>query len=276
MTTVKKLTKKVQRILKDDDDVEIKDDDVWQAIKSFYDENGLIQSQIGSYNNFIHHKSHQILENFRTITIEEAGKKYQIELSNLIFTQPQFVETDDSSHPLTPIEALWRNANYSSQMFIDVTVIPPSGEPSHYERVHLGNMPVMVRSDLCNITQFATDKEKVTSLCEDYMDNGGYFVIVPKSEGSTGVAQRKILVPQERAAPNQIFVFYDRKKKPRYTIYAEIRSNNSSVHTTTLTIGFINGKITCLLPWIDSSDIPLGVLFRALGMTSEKEMAKYR
>lgn len=274
MTTVKKLTKKVQKVLQDDDNVEIKDDDVWHAIKSFFDENGLIQSQIGSYNNFIHHKSHQILEHFSDISIEEAGKKYQIELSNLTFTQPQFVETNDSAHPLTPIEALWRNANYSAQMFIDVTVIPPSGEPSFYEKIHLGNMPVMVRSDLCNITKIASDRQKVTSLCEDPMDNGGYFVIVPKSEGSSGVAQRKILVPQERASPNQIFVFYDRKKKPRYEIYAEIRSNNTTIHTTTLTAGFINGKISCLLPWIDSADIPLGILFRALGVDNEKEMVK--
>jgi DNA-directed RNA polymerase beta subunit len=270
--TMKRLAKKVQKVVSDPSK-EIDDDDVWAAINSFFEENGLVQSQVGSYNNFIHHKSHHILDQFSHVTIEEDDKKYELELSNLTFVAPQFTETDDSSHILTPVEALWRNTTYFSQMFIDVTVTPPTGEPTFYEKIHLGNMPVMVRSDLCNITHFANDHARVASYGEDVLDHGGYFVIAPKSDSSSGVAQRRVLVPQERAAPNRVFVFYDRKKRPKYETYAEIRSN-TSVHTTTLTVGYLAGKISCVLPWIDMYDIPLGVLFRALGVKDEREMAE--
>lgn len=270
---VKTLVKKIKKLIKFPEDAPIGDEDVWAAVNSFFEENGLVQAQLAAFNDFIYHKSHKVIDQLSHITIEEDDKKYEIEFSNLVFLSPCFIETDDSTHSLMPIEALWRNITYFSQMLIDVTVTPPSGEPSFYEKIHLGNMPVMVRSDLCNVASLAHDREALAAASEDILDHGGYFVITPKGEGS-GVAQRRVLVPQERAAPNKVFVFHSRKKKPKYETYAEIRSCGSTIHTTIATVGSIGNVISCILPWIDSSDIPLGVVFRALGVKDEREMAE--
>ncbi|HMP28969.1 MAG TPA: hypothetical protein PKD85_05180, partial [Saprospiraceae bacterium] len=259
----------------------IEDDDVWRAVESFVQENGMVSGQIRSFNDFIYNKSHEIIKLFKQVVIEEKSKdspkKYVLELSDLTYKEPFFTEKDDSTHDLYPVEALQRNITYCSAMYIDVTVITPSGESTFYEKIFLGNMPVMTRSDLCHVGSIVGDPEQIAKNNEDFYDGGGYFVISPKGEGS--VAQRRILVPQERSAPNKVYIFSNRKMHPKYQKYAEIRSSGDHVHMTTTTVGFMpsgyNGRISAVLPWIDATEIPLGVLFFALGATSYQEICTF-
>jgi DNA-directed RNA polymerase beta subunit len=269
--TIGKLSKKVEA-LKDDEP--IMDEEVWAAINSFFEENGLNSAQIQSYNDLIYHKIHKAIEHLRHLKIEENGKCYKVEFGELVFHPPQFTETDDSTHKLYPMEALWRNITYASEIYVDVTITPPTGEATLYEKVYIGNIPVMVKSDLCNVSGISHDKEKLGRHSEDIFDHGGYFVIAPKGDSAPGAsAQRRVLVPQERSAPNRVFIFSNRKARPKYKTYAEIRSTSNGIHTTTSTVGYIGQKISCVLPWIDATEIPLGVVFRALGVNDEKEMA---
>lgn len=278
--TVKKLKEKIVSLDQENNDA-IVDDDVWSVVSAFYDANGVMAAQIHSYNDFIYVRSHQIIDSLKKTVIEEIvngeSKKYILELEGLIFKSPSFTEKDDTSHDLFPIEALQRNVTYASGMYIDVTVTTPSEESTFYEKIPLGMMPVMVKSDLCNMTGIQHNPELIAKHNEDFYDQGGYFVIAPK--GDTGaVAQRRILVPQERAAPNKVYIFSNRKVNPKYKTYAEVRSVGSNVHTTTTTVGFLGtgpfGRISAVLPWIDATEIPLGVLFAALGVIKPSEIAK--
>ena len=269
----KKHTKKA-KVVKSSSDDPILDEEVWTAINAFFEENGLNSAQIQSYNDLIYHKIHKSIEHLKHLKIEENDKCYKIEFGELIFHPPQFTETDDSTHTLYPMEALWRNITYASEIYVDVTITPPTGEATLYEKVYIGNIPVMVKSDLCNISGIVADPEKLARHSEDLFDQGGYFVIAPKSESAAGsTAQRRALVPQERSAPNRVFIFSNRKARPKYKTYAEVRSTGNGIHTTTTTVGYLNQKLTCVLPWIDAVEIPLGVVFRALGIDDEKEMA---
>lgn len=259
------------------DDIEkaIEDDDVWSVVRSFVNENGLVSAQIHSFNDLIYHKAHQIVDMFKQVVIEEKSKKYILELGELMFGPPTFMEKDESTHDLYPIEALQRNITYGSVMYVDVTVTTPSGETTFYEKKELGVMPIMVKSDLCHASGY--DEEKLAQHKEDFYDNGGYFVVAPKGEGA--VSQRRILIPQERSAPNKIYIFSGRKAHPKYSTYAEVRSTSNNVHTITTTVGFLRtgayGRISVVLPWIDATEIPLGVLFFALGITDYKTIAMF-
>lgn len=260
----------------DKDDEPILDEEVWTVINSFFEENGLNASQIQSFNDMIYHKIPKAIEHLKHLKIEENGKCYEVEFGEPILHRPEFTEADDTSHTLYPMEATWRNITYGGDVYIDVTITPPTGEATLYEKVFIGTIPVMVKSDLCNVTGISGDREKLAKHSEDIFDHGGYFVIAPKSESTAGgTAQRKVLVPQERSAPNRVFIFSNRKTKPKYKTYAEIRSSSNGIHSTTATVGVTgaNQKISCVLPWIDLVEIPLGVVFRALGIEDEKEMA---
>ena len=256
------------------DDLSIQDEDVWEVIHSFYEQNSLIRHQIESYNDFIYEQIQKIIDQSKYIPIEENGKKYEIEFGQVILQGPKFTETDGSSHPLFPMECMYRNTNYLASSFIDVTITPPSGKPTHYDKIHIGDIPVMVRTDICNTFKIINDPIKLAQNNEDIQDKGGYFIVAPKSD-SSGVAQRKVLITQERQAPNNIYIFENRNIKPKYKTYSEIRSISLSEHSTTSIIGYMDGEITCIIPWIELSTIPLGVLFKALGAKDANEISYY-
>lgn len=263
---------KVVKPPKVEEDDDIVDEEVWAAINSFFEENGLNSSQIHSYNDMIYSKIPKAIEQLKYLRIEENGKCYSVEFGDPSFSQPKFTEIDGSTHTLYPTEALQRNTTYASEVYMDVIITPPSGEPSFNDKVLVGMMPVMVKSDLCNLTGIFSDREKMAKHCEDFYDHGGYFVLAPKNEGS-GVAQRRILTPQERSAPNKVFVFSNRKDKPKYTTYAEVRSYSENGSRCTVTsVGTLGKVLSCVLPWIKDTEIPLGVVFRALGIETAEDM----
>lgn len=275
-TAKKPIIKKIIEKFPEGED-DIVDDDVWTAVKAFVEENGFNSSQIKHYNLFIYEKAQQVVDHFRCVKIEENGKTYMIEFGEIFFNPPYFVESDDSGKKLYPTVALQRNITYSSALYVDITITPPSGEPSFYEKQPLGHVPVMVLSDLCNMTAIFNDPIKMASHNENFMDVGGYFVIAPKGDSSAGTtAQRRVLGSQERASSNRIQVFTTKRKQhPKFNFYAEVKSSGNGMHTTTTTVGILgnNKRISTVLPWIDMTEIPLGVVFRALGIEDETEMA---
>jgi DNA-directed RNA polymerase beta subunit/intein/homing endonuclease len=257
-------------------DISIQDEEIWAVVNAFFEANGLLTHQIGAFNDLIYNKIHSVLETNRRTVVEEGGQKCIFEYDNLIFERPSLVEVDGCSHKIYPMQCLYRNVTYGSYMYVNVTVYPPNGgNPYVHEKVHLGIMPVMVHADLCNLTSIKNDPTKLARKKEDLMDKGGYFVIAPKGGNGGTTSQRRIIVAQERVTYNKVFVFHNRKSNPKYEIYGEIRSSASGTHTTASQVGFLNNKFTVLLPWIETTAIPLIVVFRALGIVKNEDIITY-
>jgi DNA-directed RNA polymerase II subunit RPB2 len=104
-------------------------------------------------------------------------------------------------------------------------------------------------------------------------DQGGYFVI----NGS-----EKVIVSQERVAENKVYVFKNTKQQAKYSHCCEIKSipnkkiltpKNIQVKLTSKT--GVNGKtIKVSLPHI-KTDVPLFVMFRVLGVLSDRDIISY-
>ena len=77
--------------------------------------------------------------------------------------------------------------------------------------VPLGRMPVMLRSSKCRLSGANNDTMEQMNECP--LDPGGYFII----KGS-----EKVLLAQEKMAPNTVFVF--EKKDIKYLFVTEIKS----------------------------------------------------
>lgn len=270
------LKKKVDVISLLPDEEPIQDEEVWAVINSFVEQNGLNSAQIHSYNDFIHNGIQSVFDipNIKHTRIEYNGKTYDMDMGEHYILSPKYTELNGESHVLYPMEALWRNTTYAAELYADITITPPSGEPTLYEKLYLGNLPVQVLSDLCNLSLIKDDREELARHSEDFFDHGGYFVIASKGDSSSGgTAQRRVLVSQERIANNQVFIFKNRKQAPKFSIYTECHSTLTGSHMTTTTVGKIQNRISCILPWIDGVEIPVGVLFRAFGVEDEKTMA---
>ena len=65
------------------------------------------------------------------------------------------------------------------------------------ENVHIGKLPIMLRSSICVLSQYKHLNNRQTGECE--YDAGGYFII----NGS-----EKTVLGQERAAENKIYCFF--------------------------------------------------------------------
>lgn len=142
------------------------------------------------------------------------------------------------------------------------------------DMVFIGKIPVMVKSKICHLKD--EDDDGLFTLNECPYDQGGYFVI----NGS-----EKVLIAQERSAANIVQVF--KKAQPSPDSYvAEIRSalekGSRLISSLQLKLkakgeaarGGYGQTIHATLPYI-KADIPIGIVFRALGIVSDEDILNH-
>jgi DNA-directed RNA polymerase II subunit RPB2 len=181
---------------------------------------------------------------------------------------------------MLPQEAKLRNFTYASTMTLDINLkyVIRNNEnmdiPRIIEKVlpkiNIGKLPIMLKSSICVLTQNRHIHPQFTGEC--YMDCGGYFII----KGS-----EKTVLGQERAAENRVYCF-DGKNTTKWNWFAEIKSvpdfkcispKQIEMMIASKNNGFGNG-IYITIPRI-KNPIELFVLFRALGVLSDKEICEY-
>ena len=185
---------------------------------------------------------------------------------------------------LTPNECRLRNMTYASKMcmmvYSEVKGDDKMEPESFVKRVDLGMMPVMLRSCICNLRR----AKDVVEMGECPFDSGGYFIV----NGS-----EKVLIAQEKMAANRVSVF---RQPPgsKYSYTAEVRSCDVQAYRPprTLTLRLFSsatrgstpvtriarkGQSNCIqvrLPYVNS-DIPMVVLFRAMGFEEDKDILQH-
>ncbi len=186
--------------------------------------------------------------------------------------EPRVMEANGYSHELTPMEARLRNLNYMAPVFMDFTVIE-DGTEKETETVHVGDLPMMVKSRGCNLNKKViealhereyTDAEYEKLLVdnkEDPRDPGGYFII-----GGT----ERVLITLEDLAPNRVMVEYSEKYGSRVEV-AKVFSQREGYRALTLVEKKKDGMVMVTVP-VASSSIPLIALMKALGMESDQEI----
>ena len=195
----------------------------WYVIESYFRDHHLkqlVKHQIESYNYFINTQIENTIEMFNPVHIcsehdyIKEHNLYRLEIfinfKNFGIQRPQVYENNGSTKILLPQEARLRNFTYAGAMTIDLEIqyVIRNGEDYknilNYEKkiknVHIGKLPIMLRSQLCVLNQYSNLDTKENGECK--MDPGAYFII----NGS-----EKTCLGQERAAENQIycFIIYD-------------------------------------------------------------------
>jgi DNA-directed RNA polymerase II subunit RPB2 len=138
-------------------------------------------------------------------------------------------------------------------------------------KIHIGKLPIMLKSNICVLSQYKYVDNEHTGECSH--DAGGYFII----NGS-----EKTVLGQERAAENRVYCFNISKNNTKYDWSAEVRSvpdfkcispKQISMMISSKNNGF--GKpIVVQIPRV-KQPIPLFIVFRALGVISDKEICEY-
>jgi len=277
--------------------VTMKSTNTWDKISDcFFEEHNLTEHQIDSYNNFIQMKLGEIIKRSEIVFKKlEKQKTCKITFDNIFLKKPQIVEPSGIIKKLKPSECRVRNLTYSGDLMLDVREdIIEDGkvvETIHHSDIFIGSIPIMVKSDWCHLTGLTL--AEIYSEKEDPYDFGGYFII-------NGI--EKVLVSQDRMAHNENFIFkckdHTKQKttnnnpgkkntKKRALVYdwvAEVRSYSEyiepNISTTVLKLTkqqlelCEDARIYVDVPTL-TDDIPLPVLFMALGVLSKDEMLHY-
>ena len=265
----------------------------WDIIGSYFKGQQLerfVRHQIESYNNFIGYQIIKTIEMFNPVHIaseqdfDPVSKKYALELfitfENFNIYRPQIHENNGAIKLMFPQEARLRNFTYSASTTIDINIkyIVRNGPNlentqifhKNIPRVHIGKLPIMLKSNICVLNQYKHFDNEQTGECK--FDAGGYFII----NGS-----EKTVLGQERAAENRVYCFNVEKNDTKYLWKAEIKSvpdfkcispKQISMLISSKNNGF-GFPIVLEIPRV-KQPIPLFIVFRALGVISDKDVCR--
>ncbi|CAK4076589.1 unnamed protein product [Aphanomyces euteiches] len=279
-------------------DSSVSQEDAWAVISAYFEEKGLVRQQLDSFDEFIQNTMQELIDDSRSIRITpeaqyNPGQKsnrvtdtiYQIQFGQIYLSRCTMTESDGSTSVMFPHEARLRNLTYSAPLYVDVTCqkfqagTVPIEEQLPYEeektaKEFIGSIPIMLRSKYCVLTD-KSDKE-LTELNECVYDQGGYFII----NGS-----EKVLIAQERMSNNHVYCF-KKSSISKYSWVCETRSHveRGARPTSTMYVQMyaksggksaVSGhQIRAVIPYI-RQDIPVVIIFRALGFVADREILEH-
>jgi len=283
--------------------------DTWSIIDAYFRDTKdyLVKHHIDSYNDFINRKIPLIFKNSNKLTTyrtdyNDSNLIYKIDLyfggkksegKNVYISKPTIVDHETGiKRQLYPNEARLKDLTYGADVFYDIDIDyslykkvdgelkpiyenVPAPEGEYLKNIYLGKIPIMLRSCLCVLNN--TEPDTMYQMGESKYETGGYFII----DGS-----EKIIVSSERRAENKIFLF-NTPMDNKYTHIAELKSSSLEDFQPARTIKLQmekNGAITVrfgqdkpfFVPSPDGSrDVPLFIIFRMLGVETDKEILEY-
>ncbi|KAL4102971.1 hypothetical protein PRIC1_006712 [Phytophthora ramorum] len=278
----------------------VSQEDAWAVISSYFEEKGLVRQQLDSFDEFIQNTMQELVDDSRSIRINPEAQYapgqakantdtiYNISFGQIYLSKPTMTEADGSTSVMFPHEARLRNLTYSAPLYVDVVCQKyqaPSSGPANledmvpYDQVEtpkefIGMVPIMLRSQYCVLTH-KTDKE-LTELNECVYDQGGYFII----NGS-----EKVLIAQERMSNNHVYCFR-KNAASKYSWVCETRSHveHGVRPTSTMYVqmyqkgggksAITGNQIRAVIPYI-RQDIPVVIIFRALGFVADREILEH-
>ena len=267
----------------------------WDIIDSFFSQGGgcenansLVLHQIESYNEFIDKKLSQIIQGFNPINlchnykeqIKDFTYKIFITIANPSLSKPIILSQDGSQQLMTPHLARMNGLTYSVNLYSDVTIITETiNEDGITERneikvpnVTIGKIPIMVRSKTCVLNQMPGLAEN-NGKHECRYDPGAHFII----NGT-----EKVIISQDRISENRTHVFSQSGNVSEGGITAEIRSvpdgiflppKTTSIHLSSKPNHL--GRTIRMNASFLRSEVPLFIMFRALGVLTDIEILQH-
>jgi DNA-directed RNA polymerase subunit B len=277
-----------------------------ELVETYFRERSVVNHHIASYNDFLPTIDHpnsrmqKIVDNVRSSPDETdrgvirldpdrtEGKVIEIHIGRkrdektgqidgnarptITVGRPLIKEANGATHDLYPMEARLRNLNYSAPIHLEFTMYE-DGIEREPEKVHIGDMPVMIKSKKCNLHKDNIEMEReptaeeltkfLVDQGEDLCDPGGYFII-----GGT----ERALISLEDLAPNRVMVELNERYGTSLHV-AKVFSQREGYRALTLMEKKKDGMLVVSVP-AASGQIPLIVLMKALGMESDEQIFK--
>lgn len=274
------------------------DKDTLEVLNAYFKENPNwpVKHHLDSYNDFVDNKIPLVFKNKNYASVivydkEDRDIEYQFDVyigkkegTHYRICPPVLHDYETGTNKqLYPNEARLRNLTYGFDIFYDAeievsmrkggkTVIDKHALSGEWlNNNFLGNIPIMINSNMCILNKLP--KAAYPMVGEAPEEVGGYFIM----DGA-----EKVMISQERKAENMIYTI--EMNDSTYSMHTIVKSKSDEsfdlARDNTLYLDH-QGRITVCIgpkdkPLIqrteDNRFIPLFVMFRMLGVTSDREI----
>ncbi len=230
-----------------------------EVLKSYFENNSIVESQVKSYNYFIGEGLQKIVMGFNRNNVpdhlHEVYDEVNLKIEGVELGTPEHIEVDGSRTKLTPQIARMRGLTYSAPLSLKLSTT--IGTQNDTFEVQIARMPIMLKSTQCVLNEKSF--EELIELGEDPYEPGGYFIV----NGT-----EKVVVLMEDLALNKFFVEEINSIEPVGRMFSErgvykslqevkLQKDGSYVYT------FGNFK-----------NIPIFLLIKALSAMSDREIVE--
>lgn len=228
-------------------------------LKKYFEEKSFTEHNINSFNKFITSGLQRVVDETREVVpdILPIGiRDLRIRLGKIWVEKPMVKEADGSRRSIMPIEARLRNLTYDAPIMLEMSIIQ-SGEEKEKQTVHVGNIPIMLRSENCYLNGMS--KEELINAGEDPDDAGAYFII----NGT-----ERVVVIVEDLVTNKVLV--DKTSTGSNPYAAKIFSEDGQYNIPHTIEKGKDGMI--YVSFTKLQKIPFTVLMKALGMKKDQQI----
>ena len=218
-------------------------------------------------------------------TLDENGEKVEGK-ENIFVSSPSIYDNDTLSQML-PNDARLKNLTYKSNIFCNIGVhyifndVDERGgkRPDkiiNFEKVNIGSIPIMIHSKMCLLHKL--DPIKLTDFGECPYDQGGYFIIKGKE---------KVILSLEKKVNNILYI--NSSSEDNIILQGNIKSvsNEGFQSSRTNVVSFVKNNLrekvgSEIIKRVENTfnvrilgldiQVPLFILFRALGFESDKRI----
>ena len=235
--------------------------DKWNLLPAFLKVKGLVKQHIDSFNHLVEVELQKIIDAEPPI-LSDIDPAFYVKYEKIYVGDPNRgpEEENDAGRrtrksDVTPNECRLRDLTYAAPIYVDIrftrgrNVVRKSG-------VRIGRLPIMLRSSRCSLT--TKSENEMCKMGECPLDPGGYFIV----NGT-----EKVILVQEQLSKNRVIVEADTKKD---LISASVTSSTHERKSKTYCI--LRKGLLYMRHNILSEDIPVVVIFKAMGVTSEMEL----
>ena len=205
-----------------------------------------------------------------------------------IFVSSPAIYNNDKLNTMYPNDARLKNLTYKSNIFCNIGIQyifhKQDGKViiKNFEKINIGSIPIMIHSKLCLLHKL--DPIKLSDFGECPYDHGGYFIINGKE---------KVVLSQEKKVNNILYI--NKSPEDNIILQGNIKSisNEGFQSSRTNYVSYVRNKVRSkignetiireentftvrILGFNDSEgkewNIPLFILFRALGILTDKQI----
>lgn len=229
--------------------------DKWKLVPAFLQVKGLVKQHIDSFNHFINVDIQKIVA-ANSKVMSDADPMFYLKYKNVYVGTPDVDDGFNITKKTTPHECRRRDMTYSAPITVDIEYTRGTQRVDR-QNLLIGRMPIMLRSSNCILAN--KSEFELSKLNECPHDPGGYFVVR---------GQEKVILIQEQLSWNKMIT-----EDYNGVVQCQV---TSSTHEKKSRTNLISRQGKYYLKHNSmTDDIPVAIIFKAMGITCDKEIAQY-